>query len=753
MKNKPSRGSLLSLAALLAPGALSAQDALSTITVIGTPEQVFELPGSGYVARAEDFRASGYQNVNRILARVPGVYTREENGYGLFPNISIRGGDGTRAEKVTIMEDGILSAPAPYSAPSAYYSPQAARMSAIEILKGSSQIQYGPQTTGGVINYLSTPVPEQETFYTRNTYGSNNEFFSHSYWGNTVDTSAGRVGYLLELFYRSSDGFRKIDSGTGYPGSDSTGFTLVEPMVKVFFEPNTALKQRFEFKYGFTDFDADESYTGLAEGIGGTPNDLRSNPDRRYAATRFDNMATQQHRTYFKHLAEFSENFSLETAIYYNQFERDWFKLDGLLDAGGNGISVRSALTNLTDFGILTGTAAGSLRVRHNARQYESYGAQVSGQYRLETGSVKHNLSFGMRYHEDYIERDQYWEIFDQGANGAIVDQRFAMDNVRRQESEAFSFWVKDEIKTGRLTVTPGVRFEYIDYFQRDYSEDKTIVADRDALAANRAAVTSTTSSTDLSEVIPGISFNYELTDSQVLFGGVHKGISVPGPRSAIGGTDIEESIGYELGTRYRCNNGLQAELVGFFTDFDNILNTNAGLGEGDAATNGGEADVLGLEALVTYNPLRKGRTALPMYFSATWTSAEFKNDINEGGGDNIFSGAEDGNEIPYIPEVRLATGIAYETPEFGVSLDATYVSETFGTGANEEFSATNPRQGIIDELFIVDLSGRYYLNENVTLLAGVQNLFDERGVVSRIPRGPRNNQGRSYYVGFEARF
>ena len=98
------------------------QPLLEATTVIGNKDEVFELFGSGYVVDAEEIRAQNYTNVNRVLAKVPGVYVREEDGFGNFPNISLRGADGTRLEKTTVMEDGILSAPATYSAPGAYYS-------------------------------------------------------------------------------------------------------------------------------------------------------------------------------------------------------------------------------------------------------------------------------------------------------------------------------------------------------------------------------------------------------------------------------------------------------------------------------------------------------------------------------------------------------------------------------------------------------------------------------------------------------
>jgi Fe(3+) dicitrate transport protein len=719
-----------------------AQDALQTLapmTVLGSREEVFYQTGSAAFIPAEEIRAANTSNVNEVLAKVPGVYTREEDGFGNFPNISLRGADGTRSEKVTVMEDGILTAPAPYSGPAAYYTPRIARMEGVEILKGSSQVRYGPQTTGGVINYLSTGIPDSQTFYTKATYGSYNTFFGHAYYGDTVETDAGRFGYLLEMHGGFSDGFRDID-GSG----QNTGFSLIEPMLKLSFEPNTALKQRIEFKAGYTSFDADETYAGLTDA------DLARNPDRRYAATIHDNIESEHYRTYLKWIGEPSEALRLESSVYYGYFKRNWYKLDKV---GGARIHEVLAPGNPfpTQLGILQGTTAGSIDVKANNRSYESYGWQNQANFRFDTGMFSHDLAVGLRFHYDHQERNHWLDKYNGDGLGNFnfaSRTREGQDN-RLEEVFATAIYIEDEIKTGNLTLRPGIRYEWLELDDRKTTN---------ALAGPPAVPASTVfQSGNENLLMGGMSANYQLDDSNSVFGGVYRGSSSPGAGDYFAGVEEEESTGYELGFRHR-RDELNVELVGFFTDFDNLISTDAGLG-GGAPRNAGAAEVAGLESIVQYDAGRASGLSygVPLYVSATWTRAEFKDTTAAlvGGGDDIYAGGRDGNEIPYVPEWKVASGIGIDFEKWGANLDAVYSGTTWGTGFNDDVrpGTQTSRDGKIDALLTFNFSAYYQLNDQVKLLAGVQNLFDERGVVSRIPEGPRANAPRMIYAGFETQF
>ncbi|MBT8447837.1 MAG: hypothetical protein KJO38_11845, partial [Gammaproteobacteria bacterium] len=50
---------------------------LETVQVIGSSTERFDLPGSAHLVTEEDIRNQSYDDINRILRKVPGVYLRE----------------------------------------------------------------------------------------------------------------------------------------------------------------------------------------------------------------------------------------------------------------------------------------------------------------------------------------------------------------------------------------------------------------------------------------------------------------------------------------------------------------------------------------------------------------------------------------------------------------------------------------------------------------------------------------------------
>ena len=191
--------------------------------ILGSKFKARNRTGSAYYISPEEIRKFGYTDINRMLKAVPGVNMYEEDGFGLRPNISLRGTKAERSERISIMEDGILAAPAPYSAPAAYYFPNAARMEAVEVVKGSSQVQYGPFTTGGAINMVSTPIPNTFSGTANLSYGSKNTFKSHTHIGNMWK----HFGFMVEYLRYQSDGFKK------YEDHPVKGFNRADLIAKV----------------------------------------------------------------------------------------------------------------------------------------------------------------------------------------------------------------------------------------------------------------------------------------------------------------------------------------------------------------------------------------------------------------------------------------------------------------------------------------------------------------------------------------
>ncbi len=696
-------------------------EVLEPFEVIGSKENAQNLGGVGTYLDADDIGAFIHTDVNEILGQVPGVYLRGEEGYGLFPNISLRGVDSQRSKKVTILEDGVPSSPSPFSQPDAYYSPTAGRMSGFEVLKGSSQLKHGPQNTGGVINYLSTPIPSTRSNYLRFSYGNYNERVAHAHSGGVTEFGDGKLGYLVEVFDHRTDGWKTIGSTTAH-SERKAGFNKNDLMIKLSYAFGADEGSYVEFKAGRTDLDGDVSYLGLVQG------DYASNPYQRYAATRDDNMDSGQTRYYLRFLRELSPDATLSATVFYNEFNRDWFKIADLTPTSGNKLKVgykngaadtAHGVTSSTDHvNVLKGTADGSFTMKHNDRSYTVKGIQANLDY--QTGN--HDLDFGFRYTDDVYDKNPYQKVAYgvTGATGVIAPTATTNHGGSQQTSEAVEAYVVDQIDLGELTVTPGIRYTSADYTKTG------------------------SASTDFDDVLLGLGGTYSLSDNLQAFGGVYQGHALPGPSASSSGLSEEQSLGFEIGVRGDSGNGFGYELTYFHTSFEDLI-TYANLNGTAQDANVGEATSHGVEATVGLDLGDRMNLGLkmPTQVTFTYTDAQFDTASDRKDG-NFWTNSEVGNELPYVADLQfnLRTGVEWE--KTSVFLNFRYTDESYVDAAN---SAKIGKTGILD------LSAFHNLTDSAQLFGKITNLTDEIYTLGHLPDGYRVGAPQAACIGVKFDF
>lgn len=692
------------------------------IQVIGDAAGVELVPGAAHVISREDLERQGIVDIHRAVRQVPGFSIQEEDGYGLRPNIGLRGAGVERSSRIALLEDGILTAPAPYSAPAAYYSPTMGRIEGLEVLKGASAIAQGPYTVGGVVNYLSTSIPGDRSARIALEVGEDGHQRQHLWAGDSV----GNFGWLLEGHRLATDGFKDLDGG------GDTGFELVDFTGKLRWmsDPSSTVPQSVELKVGRTDQDGDETYLGL------TAADFRADPHRRYAASANDNIEVEHEQISLRWLVSPRPGIDITTVVYRHDTFRLWHKLENLA-----GTSVSNILSDpdlyASQLAILRGEAdsnPGDLRLRNNRREYYAEGIQSVLGWRFESGSVPHQLELGLRRHEDAEDRfqeDDRWQMVDGQLQLTALGAPGSQAN-RIGSATAWSAFVRDRIELGRLTLIPGVRFESIDLLRRTWTSSDP----------NRSGDPTLREST-VEVWIPGLGAQWSLAPGSTLFGGVHRGFAPPGPGSAVD-VDAEESLNWELGWR-STQNTWRTEVVGFFHDYDNLLGADTlsggGTGTGDQF-NGGAVHVWGLEASLGRR-LELGAWQLPLRAAWTFNRGEFQSSFTSGFAD-WSPRVERGDELPYLPEHQLWLGVGVERGRVVVDLDLSWQDQMRTKAGTDSI----PESERIEDRVVADLSARFALPRDLSLVARVRNLTDETYVAARRPAGLRPGLPRTVILG-----
>ncbi len=712
---------------VVAQDATNVSEAIDTVTIIGKRADVADIPGSAHVVDSEELAEFAQSDVLRVLRSVPGVYVQEEEGFGLRPNIGIRGSGLDRSARIALLEDGVLIAPAPYAASSAYYFPTQRRMSAVEVLKGPASVAVGPRTTGGAINMISTPIPDALGATADLRLGDNSTMDAHVNVGDRGE----RFSWFLETVQAKSDGFKSIEGPVG----GDTGFDVEDYVAKFQLDsnPTSAVYQSLRVKIGYTDQLSNETYLGLTDA------DFAVTAYNRYAASANDNFQSEHEQYQATYVIDTDKNWRGEVTAYRNDFSRNWYKVQSV---GGESSSdvLADPATYATEYGYLTGTTSpdDAIQIRANNRSYYSRGVQAKIEWDLGFSDTDISLNTGIRVHEDEEDRFQHQDGYRMEDGTLILTTAAAggSQSNRVSDAQVTSYFVDSEIRAGDWIFTPGVRFEDIELTRYDYSTaDPTRSLGPTRIRNNSVQV-----------FIPGAGALYRLNNEWRLLAGIHKGFNPPAPGSS---AREESSINFEAGVRYH-NDELRFESIYFRNDYDNLVGTvtdsTGGGGRIGDQFDGGEVIVSGLEMSTDYG-FRVGSFDIPVGLKYTWTNeAEFRNAFDSGF--DPWGQVEVGDALPYIPEHQLRASAGLTNERFRVNLAANYVGK-MRTKAGQ--GAYDPQETVQSRV-VWDAIATWQFTESLSTYVKVDNLFDETYIAARRPAGVRPGLPRTAYLGLTFR-
>ncbi|MDP1889817.1 MAG: TonB-dependent receptor [Gemmatimonadaceae bacterium] len=670
----------------------------------------------GAVASVDSARLAALSavSVKEALRTVPGVHVMDEDAFGLNLNVGLRGLPARRSQRVLLLEDGMPIHLGPYSDPSAHYHPPVDALERIDVVKGAAQIAFGPQTVGGVINFVRRPPPAQPGVHLAVAGGSRDLYAGRVSAGGTWN---GR-GVLLELGRRSGAGTRR---GNTHRVDDLSvrGVVPLGPRQRLALSLGlySEASQYGEAGLSQEEFDRDPYQNPL-------PNDV------------FD---LSRRALQMVHEVELSSRLSLRTQIYHQRIERTaWRQAHTSADRLGNAayeLAFRCAP------GAVSVDACGNTG---RPRRYAFTGAETRLAVTHRFAAVQGAFEAGVRVHDELMRRQER-----DGATATSRDGPLSRDN--EITTRAASVFLLERIAWRGLIVTPGARLE------RVQSLNRNLMADAEA----RDGYT---------ELLPGIGVTWTpgdtLRSALTLIAGVHRGFAPPRPADVLNPVvgegivqvDAETSVMYEVGGRLRLGNVGLLDVTGFRISFDNQVVRGSLVGSGQRYVNAGRTRHAGLEVGATFAIGRLVGDAWPTSAGAletdvafTWLPVARFHDARASTVDAAQSVL--GRRLPFAPRALLHAGLTW-VHSWGarVRVDGEAVSTQYADDANSSAPAAAGRRGLVPAYHVLNASVRLPVRSAPRpLLAtiAVKNVLNRAYITDR-QEGIMTGAPRSLVVGFE---
>ncbi|MBI4535880.1 MAG: TonB-dependent receptor [Ignavibacteriae bacterium] len=672
------------------------------VDIIGRkPGILGRVPGSASIVTTKDLQQLTPLSGNEVFRTVTGLHAVDEEGVGLRLNLGVRGLDPDRSRSVLMLEDGVPIALAPYGEPEMYYTPSIDRMARLEVLKGSGSILFGPQTIGGVINYITADPPATPSGSITSRFGKDGFFTTLVRYG----TTSGNVGVQVNLLRRQADNLV------------TTRFRLndLSSKFKIILSDQSSLG----LKISAYDETSNSTYVGITQ----TMYDrgeyfVNVAPHDELVIRRYSGSATYDY--------VFAPDVNLRTTVFGYTTSRNWRRQE---------FGRTSSTTNLT--GVIFGDTTvpgGAIYMRNQTgnrnRQFEVAGIEPRFSMGYQLGELKNELDLGFRF------------LYERAFEQLVLGTTFNSSSGNMREDEIRTGYARSAFAQNRLHLTdnfiisPGVRVE-------SFSYERNIMR---GLFNNTVRDTTVIAGSDLFQVIPGLGLSYQLSEGSSVFAGVHRGFAPPRVKDAVTSSgealnlDAELSWNYEMGMRLTPSEVITLELTGFLLDFSNqiIPVSQSSGGTGTGLVNGGRSRHIGAEAGfgIDFGRVFSSEYSLLVSTNATLVRATYSADRFIAEGTDRINVR--GNSLPYAPKVLISGSVALSAP-FGAAIQITgnYVGKQFTDEFSTVTATANGLSGELPGYFVMDLSVRYSavpLNSIFSL--SVKNVFDDKYIVSRRPAG-----------------
>lgn len=699
---------------------------LAPVEIFGTRSDIIEYPSEPQRITKKKLETLQTTDVTKVLKQISGAYVREEDGQGLRPNIGLRGTNPDRSKKISLLQDGILIGPAPYSAPAAYFTPSLILSDSMEIFKGFAALPYGPNSVGGAVQYLTRPLPTKSGAHFKTSIGSFNTQLYKLGFEKVLDQNQ----LSLQIGRIQTDGFKKIDRGgnTGYSQNHfqlNWGRKLDHP---------ENLSHQIRFLFSYEDEKSNETYLGL------TQSDFQNSFKRRYNASQLDQMKWSHQALQIHYDYQLSNSSALQTKLYRHQFQRAWFRLDGFNDDNVSLLEILNQPSNfLNYYNILNGSvdsatlgANGDLRIVNNDRDYYSQGLQTSLNHMILSNSLSHEIEFSVRLHQDQIQRNHTEQLHEMVSNQLLpTGDPTTQETLNQDQAQAVTVTFVDHIKYDDWTLTPALRFESVNFeFKNKLNSSNQNRQDE--------------------ILISGLSLMRKLNTDSSLRASVNQAATLSG-LSADGREAREEALLYEAEWNYLdSQNQIEAQVTYFYNDYQNLTGTctvSAGCTNSqlDTQFNGGKAIIDGAEIKLGKN-YQHQQFDFPLSINFTYLNPRFNSDFTSSSPEWGVGTIKKGDPLPYVPEMISSLNIGTRWKKYYQEISIFHQSSVYDQSASLD-RVEIPAYGIID------FSAQYQYSKHGQVLFKIDNVLAREYAVAARPFGLRPGKPQSFQVGIQHDF